>query len=119
MRKPRKPVPGTPVPFGYKIGWFVVSSNDPHGVIRAFGLREPVPCDWAEGVTAAYEDKVFVTPPVGGWVLVPARHWLKQLGRDTDRVVAPALKAMSKDLGPVQFFATYRVDDYHLWAQAS
>jgi hypothetical protein len=106
------------VPFGYKIGWFAVSATGTDDIIRAFRLRDPVPCAWEAGVTPAYQDQVFITPPVGSWVLVPARHWLRQLGWETGRVVTPLLQALSKRLGQVQFFATYRVDDYHLWAQA-
>jgi hypothetical protein len=118
MGKRRKSACNARAPFGYKIGWFAVPSTDPSNIIHAFGLRNPVRCDWAAGITAAYADKVFVSPPVGSWVLLPAWHWLGRLGWDTSSVVAPLLRAVSKQLGRVQFFATYRVDDYHLWAEA-
>jgi hypothetical protein len=119
MRKHREPTPDTLQSFGYKIGWFAVPSADIDSILRAFWLRQPAPCNWAEGVTAAYQGKVFVTPPVRGWVLLPSRHWLWQLDREPGCVVGAAVRALSKQLGVVQFFASHRVPELHLWAQAT
>jgi hypothetical protein len=42
-----------------------------------------------------------------------------ELGWSRLLVAGPALRFLGKRLGRVQLFATYRVPEYHLWAQAS
>src|SRR5262249_49007243 len=118
MSKHRHPIPDLLVPFGYKCGWFAVCSSDTEAVVRAFGLREPTPSTWAAGIGAAYEDKVFVTPPIHGWLLLAAWAWLRHLDYQPGRIIGPALRTLSKQLGRVQLFVTYRVPEFHLWAEA-
>ncbi len=118
MGKRRQYTTHIPMPFGYKIAWFAVPVTDTATIAQAFGLRNPTPALWGEGVTEAYGDKVFITPSVGGWTLLPAWYWMSQLDSNPDQFVAPMLRSLSKIFGVVQFFASYRVSEFQLWAQA-
>jgi hypothetical protein len=62
--------PDKPTPFGYKISWLAVRSEDPRGLAEAIGLRKTTESGWSHGIEAAYRGEAFVSPPVRGWVLV-------------------------------------------------
>src|SRR5579872_6833851 len=68
--------PDAPKPFGFKVSWFAVQATDPASVLDALEFGEATPANWASGIAAAYWDGpsndrwVFVSPAVGGWVLV-------------------------------------------------
>jgi hypothetical protein len=68
--------PDEPEPFGFKILWFAVKASDPASVLDALEFGESTPANWASGLAAAYgrshkdDPWVFISPPVGGWVLV-------------------------------------------------
>lgn len=120
MAKPRNrvPTPDNPVSFGYKIAWFAVRTDDMEAVARALHMTALTPSTWVEGINAAYEAGAFVTEPVKGWVLVPSWQWFRVLGDEPGKVIGPGLRKLSTVLGHVQFFATYRVSEYHIWADA-
>jgi hypothetical protein len=61
---------GLPLPFGRTCGWLAIRADRPEDVIAALPLAGARPADWRTGVRAAYEGRVFVTPPLDGWVLV-------------------------------------------------
>src|SRR5947207_518256 len=48
--------------------WLVIKSRNLLAVQSALGLHNPKPCSWSEGV--AGEKKLFISPPVKGWILV-------------------------------------------------
>ncbi|PRX16559.1 hypothetical protein CLV67_119140 [Actinoplanes italicus] len=104
--------PGTPTGarFGFKCSWLAVRGGTTEEVADAVGLDDRVESDWDEGVESAYDRKVFVSPPTGGWVFVVGQ--LLDLG---GRSVA----WLSGRLGTeVQYFGSYRVSDTHQWAYA-
>jgi hypothetical protein len=107
-----------PSPFGYKCAWLAIKSTDSEAIIKALRLTKPKQCSWSDGVAAAYEDKAFVTPPIKGRTLVAAQEWLMLLGEDPATVADAAIRKLSKQLGQVQLFASDRVTEFHLWAQA-
>src|SRR5262245_38195411 len=48
--------------------WIAVKSRNVLAVQSALGLHNVRPCSWFEGLAA--EEKVFISPPVQGWILV-------------------------------------------------
>jgi hypothetical protein len=50
--------------------WLAVKSHNPQAVQKALGLHNPTPCSWTEGMARVSDQKLFVSPPVNGWVLV-------------------------------------------------
>ena len=59
-----------PVAFGYKCLWIAVKTINQQDVAKEIGLSNVKKSNWGTGITKAYEGLVFITPPVGGWILV-------------------------------------------------
>src|SRR5262249_31476251 len=50
--------------------WLAVRSRNVHAVQSALALQDVRPCFWADSLAGVPEQKLFIAPPVGGWVLV-------------------------------------------------
>jgi hypothetical protein len=96
--------------------WVAVRSGNPMLVQSALGLHNPTPCSWEEGLSASHEQKLFISPPIQGWVLVMGSH-LPEPSEDIDRCFRFVLE-LSRKLGHVQFFAVNRAVNHHAWVQA-
>src|SRR5262245_32954186 len=46
--------------------WLAVKSQKLVAVQTALGINNPTPCGWTEGL----EKRLFIAPPVKGWILV-------------------------------------------------
>jgi len=96
--------------------WLVVKNSHPQAVQAALGLHNPTPCSWGEGISRLTSGKLFVSPPVGGWILVVG-HGLPEPTEDADRCFH-FLCRLSCALGHVQFFSANRVLNHHAWIRA-
>jgi hypothetical protein len=96
--------------------WLAIRSGNPYVVQAALGLHKPTPCSWEEGLSAATEQKLFISPSVNGWVLVFGSS-LPDPADDVDKCFKFVLDVTRK-LGQVQFFSYNRVVSYHSWVQA-
>jgi hypothetical protein len=113
---PRHPAP--PVPFGYKTAWFTIRSEDSEAVARALELGQPQPANWVYGLWQAIETeeyKVFVTPPVVGWVMAVGTPILFE----ADAYAISRITALSKLFGEAEFFASMRTSSAYTWARAA
>jgi hypothetical protein len=119
--------PDEPEPFGFKVSWFAVKAPDPASVLDALELGEATPANWASGLEAAYGQShkddpwVFISPPVGGWVLVvgfslpyPTIETHHDIGERFDVLFSRLMKRFDD----VQFFGSYRVVGFVAWARA-
>jgi hypothetical protein len=96
--------------------WLAIKSANPHLVQAALGLNNPTPCSWEEGLSIVHEHKLFISPPVGGWILVMGSN-LPEVGEDVDKCFRFILD-LSRKLGQVQFFSINRAVNHHAWAHA-
>lgn len=94
--------------------WLAVKGSNPAAVQAALDLHHPQPCSWAEGLVEAHEDRIFISPPISGWILVVGSG-LPDPAEDVDRCYH-FLANLSRKLGHVQFFNTSRVLYHHGWA---
>lgn len=119
--------PDRPESFGFKVSWFAVKAADPAAVLDALEFGEATPANWASGLAAAYGDPqsrdawVFVSPPIGGWVLVvssslpyPAVETHHDIGRRFDVLFSRLIKRFDD----VQFFGSNRIVGFVTWARA-
>ena len=95
--------------------WLAVKSNNPQAVQKALGLHNPTPCSWTEGMARVSDQKLFVSPPVNGWVLVVG-SLLPDSSEDVDACFR-FLNRLSRELGEVQFFSVNRAVGHHAWAR--
>jgi hypothetical protein len=93
--------------------WLAVKAVNPSVVQAALRLHRPTACSWEEGLAEARDDKLFISPPISGWVLVVGSG-LPEPAEDPDRCFH-FLTALSRKLGHVQFFSVSRVVNYHGW----
>ncbi len=93
--------------------WLAVKSTNLLAVQTALGLHNPKPCSWVEGL--AGEEKLFIAPPVRGWVLVIGSG-LPDPSEDVDACFRFLLN-LSRKLGHVQFFSASRILQHHAWVR--
>jgi hypothetical protein len=122
--KPRRPVRLAPWPRERDLSgaawqgsfrWLAIRSARPQMVQEALRLHKATPVTWEEGLSATHEHKLFISPPISGWVLVLGSH-LPELD-DVDRCYRFLLQ-LSRKLGHVQFFSINRALNHHAWVQA-
>lgn len=96
--------------------WVAIRTSRPQAVQSALGLTKAAPCTWEEGLSATHDRKLFITPPLGGWVLVLGAH-LPEAAEDVDQCYRFLLD-LSRKLGHVQYFSLNRALSHHTWVQA-
>ena len=101
-------------PFRWPGCWLAIKCRSPFSVQSALGLHNAKPCSWIQGL--AGEEKLFIAPPVKGWILVMGSG-LPDPSEDVDVCFRFVLE-LSRRLGQVQFFSASRVLHYHAWVRA-
>lgn len=100
--------------FGYKMAWVAIRSDDELAIVDAIGLLEARWLPWDSAVEKAYRGEVVgVTPVMDGWVLVFGREIF---GWQSDDDYGP-VNELAKRFEEVQYFATHRVSEGHIWAR--
>src|SRR2546423_31070 len=75
--------------------WLTVKCSNIIKVQNALGLGNPTPCSWTDGFSKVSERKLFISPPVQGWIMIVGQglpepsddidelyHFLMKLARD-------------------------------------
>jgi hypothetical protein len=96
--------------------WIAIKNHNLQAVQTALALHNPKPCTWVEGLAGDSEKKLFISPPVSGWILVIG-PMLPDPADDVD-VCYRLLAELSRKLGHVQFFNANTVLNQHAWVQA-
>jgi hypothetical protein len=95
--------------------WLAVKCANIHKVQAALHLNNPTPCPLSEGLARLQEDKLFISPPVKGWILVVG-HSLPDMSDDIDKLYHFLMK-VAGELGSVQYFSANRVLNHHAWVR--
>lgn len=119
--------PDFPEEFGFKTSWFAVKASDPASVLDTLEFGEATPANWSSGLAATYghsqdsEAWVFVSPPIGGWVLVVG-SWLpyptNEIHHDIGKKFDLLFSRLMRRFEDVQFFGSHRVVEFAAWARA-
>jgi hypothetical protein len=123
--------PDTPQGFGPRLVWLAIRGASPEAVARGLQLQDPASSTWADGLKAAYQGRVFVTPPLvpsglhsgsqsgsdASWVLAASTRFPDPGDKKHPDAATPALVHLSQLFGEVQYFATYDVLDLQAWAR--
>jgi hypothetical protein len=91
-----------------------VKSRSLRAVQSALDLHNPKPCSWMRGL--AGEEKLFIAPPVKGWVLVMGSG-LPDPSEDVDACFR-FVQDVSRKLGQVQLFSVSHILHHHAWVKA-
>lgn len=95
--------------------WLAIRGSDPKSVQAALNLHNTAACSWEEGLAHARDHRLFISPPIGEWVLVVGSG-LPDPADDVD-VCFRFLTSVSRKLGHVQFFSANRYVHQHAWAK--
>jgi hypothetical protein len=99
----------------HPIRWLAIRTTNTDIVLTALGLHNTESCSWEEGLARAHDRKLFVSPPLGEWVLVMGTE-LPDADEDIDDCFC-FLQDLSLKLGQVQFFSANRILNHHTWAR--
>lgn len=107
------PPPHTPLLF-QPTTWLAIRGATPLAVQQALDLRNATACSCLVGLAETETRRLFITPPLGDWVLVFGGP-LPDPADDVDRCFH-FLRELSRQLGHVQFFHARPVLGHHGWA---
>lgn len=105
-----------PSVFEHSCRWLAVKTTHVNTVQTALGLHNPTPCSWGEGMSQLVSRKLFVSPPIRGWIIVVGQG-IPDPAEDVDRCYHFIVK-LSLALGQVQFFGANRALNHHAWIRA-
>ena len=96
--------------------WLAIRSGNVAAIQETLGLSNPQRCTWQDGFAISGVEKLFISPPVNGWILVvgPA---LPAPEEDVD-FCFHFISHISKRLGHVQFFSINSALNHHCWVRA-
>jgi hypothetical protein len=98
------------------MAWLALDTTETEAVAAALGLHQTRAATWLDGIDAALQGSVFVTPPLADWTLVVSRILFSPDQPET--FVTPLLERLSEQFGDAQFFCTMRDIELHGWACA-
>jgi hypothetical protein len=105
-----------PTVFEQACRWVAIKSSRVAVVQSALGLNNPVPCSWGEGLARLTSHKLFISPPIRGWILVIGQG-LPDPSEDVDECFH-FLTKLSRATGQLQFFSVNRALNQHAWVRA-
>ena len=73
---------------------------------------------WAYGIEKAYDDRVFVSPPVQGWSFIVGVSLSPKQYDSIEDEISPLLKKLSHIYGKACYFSTNRVLEFHVCSRA-
>lgn len=95
--------------------WLAIKCGNIVKVQTALSLDNPTPCSWTDGFSKVNDRKLFITPPVQGWILVVGQG-LPEPAEDIDDLYH-FLTKLARQLGSVQYFHANRVFNHHAWVR--
>ncbi len=107
-------LPDKPRPFGYKTSWLCVKCDSSEQVIDAIDLKKAARSNWEFGLSQT-RDRVFVSPPLDGYVLAVGYGTFGIMPSADEEL--EALKAVAAKFDEVQCYASHRVSDFYAWAK--
>src|SRR5207249_2093071 len=113
----RRERPDLPVPFGPKMAWLAMETTDTAAAATALGLRQATHASWGQGIEAAHHGSVFVTAPVGDWILAVGTP-LFQAPDGTAAALKPLLEQLGRQFTDAQYFCNHRDVGLYVWARA-
>ncbi len=115
IRLPEAPADFGPFVFERPSRWLAVKCSNLQKVQAALRLHNPTPCPLSEGFTRLTDRKLFISPPVKGWILVLGNS-LPDPTDDIDKLYH-FLMRVADQVGSVQYFCANRVVGHHTWVR--
>ena len=91
-----------PKPFGYKISWLAIQTENLEDVMSFLDVKEYTVCNWESGIKECNNDFIFVSPCVNGYIFVIGLF------------DCPEIDDKFED---VFYFTSHRIVDYYGWSK--
>lgn len=114
--------PDPPAPFGYRMAWLAVHTTDAAQVAEVLKLEPVEISNWKTGIGTMYDEKlsqgrVYLTPPVNGWIFVVGLSLPQPLGRGFVDKCTPMLLDLAATFPEAQYFLSYPPLEFYAWAR--
>ena len=114
--------PDEPRPFGYKMAWLAVRTEDTSALAEFLGLKNGGAANWNSGIGTVYDDAlgasyIYITPPVDGWSFVVGLSLPHPVGPAFVDKITPLMQSLGQRFPDVQYFFTYPLIDFFAWAR--
>jgi len=96
--------------------WLAIKNRNIQAVQAALALHDVKPCSWADGLAGGGDQKLFISPPVSGWILVMGSALPNPC--DDEDASFRFIQQLSRKLGHIQLFSVSGVFDQHAWVRA-
>ncbi len=106
-------LPDKPRPFGFKTSWICVKCDSSERVIDELCLKNAAYANWEVGLSQT-RDRVFVSPPLDGYVLAVGYDTFGEFSVDGE---LKALRAIAARFDEIQCYASHRVSDFYAWSK--
>ena len=114
--------PDEPRPFGYKMAWLAIRTEDTQALADLLGLESRRAANWNSGIGTVYDDTlgasyVYLTPPVSGWSFVVGLPLPHPVGPAFVDKLTPLMLSLGQRFPDVQYFFTFPLIDFFAWAR--
>lgn len=114
--------PDAPKPFGYRMAWLAIHTDDTAQVADLLGLAEGTPANWNSGIGTVYDDelgssRLFLSPPIEGWTFVIGLSLPHPAGPAFVDKLTPLLLRLGQAFDDVQYYFTYPLIDFFAWVR--
>lgn len=114
--------PDEPKPFGYKMAWLAVQTEDTRALADLLGLENRAAANWNSGIGTIYDDAlgasyIYLTPPVSGWSFVVGLPLPHPVGPVFVDKLTPLMLSLGQHFPDVQYFFTFPLIDFFAWAR--
>jgi hypothetical protein len=114
--------PDEPKPFGYKMAWLAIQTEDTRALAELLGLENQGAANWNSGIGTIYDDAlgasyIYLTPPVSGWSFVVGLTLPHPVGSAFVDKLTPLMLSLGQHFPDVQYFFTYPLIDFFSWAR--
>jgi hypothetical protein len=108
--------PDKPIPFGWKNTWMVIKEQPIEKIVKIINLTNSKACNWASGIDPW--PHVFISPSIKGWMFIIGQPFIIKDQEKPGDSIREFIEKISKELGVVHYFFTYRVTETHCWSRA-
>ena len=114
--------PDLPLPFGQRIGWIAVNTENTGKVARVIGLSKKERANWRSGLEIVHNssigaNKIFVSPPLNGWTFIVGTAIPFPAGAKMADNCTPILTALNDKFKDVQYYFADEELGFFAWAR--
>ena len=114
--------PDLPLPFGQRMGWIAVNTENTSNVARAIGISKKEQANWRGGLETVYHpangaNKVFVSPPLNGWTFIIGTAIPFPAGEKLADNCTPVLTDLGDQFRDVQYYFADEELGFFAWAR--